>query len=74
MFMTLQQMIWRSRDADLQRDLERYREAIKDARMPEMHDHWRQAIEMIEHEIDQRHLLASSAPRWTPAVLIEVPF
>ena len=74
--MTLQQQIWRSKDADLQRDLAKYQEAIEANQMPEMMPHWKQAVAMIEHEIDQRHLLASSATRWAPVVLenSEVPF
>lgn len=72
--MTIQQQIWRSSDVDLSKDLAKYQEAIEGNQMPEMIPHWRESVAMIEHEIDQRHLLASSVPRWTPAVLIEAPF
>ena len=72
--MTLKQQIQLSRDADLIRDLAKYREAIDEARMPEMHPHWNEAIGLIEHEIEQRNLLASAMRGWVVELLDEAPF
>lgn len=71
--MTLQQQIWRSKDADLAKDLAKYQEAIEANQMPDMITHWREAVTMIEHEMEQRYIHASAARAWSP-VLTEAPF
>lgn len=72
--MTLKQQIWHSKDADLFNDLAKYQKAIEAREFPEMIPEWTETVNLIEHEIEQRQLLASTVPRWLPTVLDEVPF
>ncbi|MCC5612933.1 hypothetical protein LC612_41165 [Nostoc sp. CHAB 5834] len=72
--MTTLQLIWKSKDSDLLRDLAKYRQAIEDNQFPDMITIWRETVAMIEHEIDQRTLLAGSASWRVPALLDQTPF
>lgn len=72
--MSLKRQIQFSKDADLFADLAKYKQAIQANRFPEMITEWKATVDLIEYEIDQRHLLANTVHNWNPQVLESTPF
>ncbi len=67
--MTLQ--LLRYTDAALMAELTRYQQTIAADGTSMMLPHWLEAVAQIEHEIEQRHLLASSAANRRTGALID---
>lgn len=72
--MTLKDQIRLAKDADLFLDLAKYKKAIERNEFPQMLPEWTNTVNLLEHEIEQRCLLASAVPRWVPNLLITAPF